>query len=83
MIPGSSKTAKEWKAGWDVPADGGTRVGAVVSTFGDYSNHSTTKKLQNISCYESWSCYPVGLGSVFICLLSEDPGNFSHLENSS
>lgn len=64
-------------------ADGGVRVCAVFSIMADYSNHSTTKKLQNISCYESQSCYPVDFGSVFICLLSEDPGNLSHLENSS
>lgn len=52
-------------------------------TMDNYSNCSVTKELQNISCYKRPSSCPVGLGSVCICLLSEDPGNFLRLGNSS
>lgn len=41
------------------------------------------KKFQNTSYYQSQSSCPVGFGSVCIYLLSEDPGNFSHLGNPS
>lgn len=58
-------------------------VHAAFFTVDDYSNRSTTKKWQNISCYQSQSSRPVGLGSVCISLLSEDPGNLSRLGNSS
>lgn len=58
-------------------------VYAAFFTTDNYSNHSTTKKLQTIRCYQSQSSHPVGLGSVCICLLSEDPGNLSRLGNPS